>query len=250
MSKQNIFDDPVFFSGYEKLRENPNCANNVEEKPALFSLIGDLRGKRVLDLGCGAGENCPAFLDLGASAVTGIDLSARMLAVAAEKHTDPRITYHRLPMEDLSQLPGSFDAVISSLAIHYVEDFPALCRAVYEKLTPGGIFVFSQEHPLTTALTEDAMWAYNPDGTVSHYRLTSYCLPGVREISWFVDGIIKYHRTFSDLVNALTASGFVIETMAETAPSPELIARIPSYEKHVHKPNFLLLRAKKAPLAG
>jgi len=73
MSKsQNIFDNEIFFEGYKKLRDNPYCANNLEEKPALFSLSPDLNGKSVLDLGCGYGENCAEFKRLGATKVSRI----------------------------------------------------------------------------------------------------------------------------------------------------------------------------------
>ena len=58
MSKsQNIYDNQTFFEGYKKLRSNQYSANNIEEKPALFSLSPELTGKAVLDLGCGYGEN-------------------------------------------------------------------------------------------------------------------------------------------------------------------------------------------------
>ena len=39
MREQNIYDDPSFFDGYQKLRQNPSAANDLVEKPALFSLI-------------------------------------------------------------------------------------------------------------------------------------------------------------------------------------------------------------------
>ena len=83
----NIFDNPVFFDGYKKLRENPDNANILEEKPALFSLSPNLVGKMVLDLGCGYGENCMEFKRLGASKVTGVDISEKMLAVAKTETT-------------------------------------------------------------------------------------------------------------------------------------------------------------------
>ena len=62
---QNIYDDPTFFASYIALRQNPNSANEMLEKPALFSLAPDLGGKRVLDLGCGCGENCAEFFRRG-----------------------------------------------------------------------------------------------------------------------------------------------------------------------------------------
>ena len=68
---QNIYDNQEFFDGYKKLRDNQYSANNLEEKPALFSLAPDLQGKAVLDLGCGYGENCAEFKALGAATVLG-----------------------------------------------------------------------------------------------------------------------------------------------------------------------------------
>ncbi len=61
MREQNIYDDPSFFDGYQKLRQNPSAANDLVEKPALFSLLPDVAGKAVVDLGCGYGENCRNF---------------------------------------------------------------------------------------------------------------------------------------------------------------------------------------------
>lgn len=49
--KQNIYDNEAFFNGYSKIRENEYNANNLFEKPALYSLLPDLAGKTVLDLG-------------------------------------------------------------------------------------------------------------------------------------------------------------------------------------------------------
>ena len=57
MSRQNIYDDDTFFAGYSRLRENKSNANELFEKPALFSLLPPLDGKTVIDLGCGFGEH-------------------------------------------------------------------------------------------------------------------------------------------------------------------------------------------------
>lgn len=52
MAQQNIYDNEIFFEGYKKIRDNEVNANNLFEMPALFSMMPDLTGKRVLDLGC------------------------------------------------------------------------------------------------------------------------------------------------------------------------------------------------------
>lgn len=240
---QNIYDNSEFFDGYRKLRENPYSANIIEEKPALFSLAPNLHGKSVLDLGCGYGENCAEFKARGAETVLGVDISEKMLTVAKDEHPD--IEFVRADMSDLSFLKGSYDAVFSSLALHYIEDFAALAKSVYDHLNPGGCFIFSQEHPLTTAPIAGASWSRDELGSVLHYNLTDYSRLGKRSTRWIVDGVEKYHRTFSEIINSLVGAGFVIEKMLEPTPTRETIERDKSWEKHLHKPNFLLVRAAK-----
>ena len=77
MSKQNVYDNEVFFEGYKKIRENKVNANILFEKPALFSLLPDLKDLKILDLGCGYGENSKEFVKRGAAKVTGIDISKK-----------------------------------------------------------------------------------------------------------------------------------------------------------------------------
>lgn len=244
MSKpQNIYDNQAFFDGYKKLRENPDSANNLEEKPALFSLAPDLNGKSVLDLGCGYGENCVEFLKLGASKVTGADISEKMLDIAVGEHPD--IEFIRGDMSDLSFIKDKYDVIFSSLALHYIEDFGKFAKKVCELLNHNGYFIFSQEHPLTTAPISGASWTKDENGNASHYNLTDYARSGKRSTSWIVDGVEKYHRTFSDIINALASAGFVITRMLEPTPSEELIKQDTRWERYLHKPNFLLIKARR-----
>ncbi len=240
---QNIYDNQTFFEGYKKLRSNQYSANNIEEKPALFSLSPELTGKAVLDLGCGYGENCAEFKALGASVVVGVDISKKMLAIATEEHPDIRFIH--ADMSDLSFLKGRYDVVFSSLALHYIEDLAAFVKGVYEVLSSGGSFIFSQEHPLTTAPVSGPKWAKDENGNVLHYKLTDYSRCGKRSTTWIVDGVEKYHRTFSEIINSLCSAGFTIETMLEPVPTQEIIALDKSWEKNFHKPHFLLMKVRK-----
>ena len=49
MAQQNIYDDEIFFEGYKKIRDNKINANNLFEIPTLFSMLPDLKNKRILD---------------------------------------------------------------------------------------------------------------------------------------------------------------------------------------------------------
>ena len=123
MAQQNIYDNEIFFEGYRKIRQKESNANDLFEIPALLSMMPDLKGKRVLDLGCGYGEHCKLFVDRGAERVVGIDISKKMLEIAKTENSDPKIEYRNMPMENLNALNETFDVAVSSLALHYVEDF-------------------------------------------------------------------------------------------------------------------------------
>lgn len=245
MSNQNIYDNQIFFDGYKKLRENPSVANDIVEKPALFSLAPNLKNKTVLDIGCGYGENCIKFLKLGASQVTGLDISAKMLEVAKNENTSPSIKYINKSMTDLKEITEKYDVVFSSLAVHYIKDFAQLATNIYNLLNQGGYFIFSQEHPLTTALFTQNYWTCNEENERIHYNLSTYGLEGERKVKWIVDEVIKYHRTMSSIINSLSNAGFIIEKMLEPIPSNEMIEQYPSYKKYIHKPDFLLIKVKK-----
>ena len=242
-TSQNIYDNPEFFKGYIALRQNPHSANEMLEKPALFSLAPVLDGKRVLDLGCGCGENCAEFFRRGAASVTGLDISENMLSVARAEQ--PNAVFLRADICELPAFDEPFDVVFSSLAVHYVRDFLKLCADVFSLLTPGGFFIFSQENPLTTAPSADEIWTRDETGKVLYYNLSEYSVSGKRTIRWFVDGVVKYHRTFSDIVNALAGAGFVITAMREPIPSAKELKRDPSLAPKLHKPDFLVVQARK-----
>lgn len=243
---QNIFDNPTFFEGYKELRARENNYNNLLEQPAMAALMPDVSGKTVLDLGCGAGHNCLNFVRRGAAEVVGVDLSEKMLAVAKEECSDEKITYLRMSMTEAGTLGRTFDLVYSSLAFHYVEDFPALAKTLYSLLNDGGTLLFSQEHPLTTATPDDGgHFNHDENGERISYTFSDYNRPGRREATWFVGGVEKYHRTFSDIVTALAEVGFVIERMEEPRPSEDALMRIPKMIGEFIKPSFLIVKAGK-----
>ena len=245
MAKQNIYDNETFFAGYKKIRDNEANANNLFEIPALFSMMRDFKGKKVLDLGCGFGEHCRQFVNCGAEKVVGIDISEKMLEVARVENCDPKITYLNMPMEDIAELQDTFDIVISSLAFHYVEDFEGVIKNIYSLLKENGIFIFSQENPLCTCHSGGDRWTRDENGNKLYMNLADYGVEGERKTVWFVDDVKIYHRTFSTIVNALIEAGFTIEKMIEPLPTEELLEKYPDYGDLFHKPDFLLIRVKK-----
>ena len=246
MSNQNIFDNETFFEGYSELRSREINANTMLEQPAMKDMLPDLNGNAVLDLGCGCGHNCVEFINSGATRVIGVDISEKMLAVAKEESKNEKIEYINMSMTDISALDEKFDLVYSSLAFHYIEDFEKLCKDIYGLLNENGCLLFSQEHPLITA-TVDGNGHYNKDenGKKISYTFSNYNEPGERKTHWYVDGVIKYHRTFSDTVNALAKAGFVIEKICEPQPKDWAMEKWPALYDEFIKPSFLIVKARK-----
>ena len=246
MAKQNIYDNVIFFNEYRKLRERENNANNLFEIPTMISLLPELKGKTILDLGCGSGERCVDYIKRGAVKVTGVDISEKMLSVAQSENSDPNISYLKMPMEDIGAINETFDMAISSLAFHYVEDFQGVVRNVYRLLNGRGVFIFSQEHPLTTCYSGTGdRWTRDENGKKLHANISDYCVEGRKESKWFVEGVQKYHRMFSTIVNTLAENGFGILKMEEPRPSEEILRKYPEYYDLCHKPDFLIVKAIK-----
>jgi len=246
MSEQNIYDDQTFFDGYLKLRDNPSASNAIVEKPALFSLCPNFAERTVLDLGCGYGDNCIEAVKMGASYVVGIDISKRMLEIANKENRYKNVSFLQMSMNNLSELNRKFDIVLSSLAVHYIEDFDKLLHNINRLLNDNGMFVYSQEHPFTTALKKEDYWSRDDKGDILHYNLTDYSLPGERRTAWIVDEVVKYHRSFSSIINSIITCGFIIEKILEPLPDAGIMNLYPAYKKYYHKPDFLLIKAKKS----
>lgn len=110
-------------------------------------LVRDLSGAlpgRVLDLGCGDGRLTALTLDAyPESTALLVDMSAPMLdAARARFNSDPRVTFATHDLEDALPFDGPFDAIITSLAVHHVEDERkrTLYAEIADLLTPGGVF--------------------------------------------------------------------------------------------------------------
>lgn len=242
--KQNKYDDPAFFAGYGAMARSVDGLEAAGEWPVLRAMLPDLSGKRVLDLGCGYGWHCRYARAQGARAVLGIDLSEKMLARAAAMTDDPAIEYRRAAIEDVDLPPESFDVVLSSLALHYVERLDLTCRQIQRCLVPGGAFVLSVEHPVFTARAAQD-WHYGPDGERLHWPVDDYQSEGERHVRWMVDDVVKYHRTVASILNALIDAGLRIDRVAEPAPSPEMLARHPEMRDESRRPIFLLVATVK-----
>jgi SAM-dependent methyltransferase len=240
---QNIYDNPEFFAGYSRLGRSLEGLDGAAEWPALRALLPDLRGHRVVDLGCGFGWFCRWAREQGAAEVLGIDVSENMLARARADTADPAITYLIADLERVELPEAAFDVAYSSLALHYIENLERLLATVHRALAPGGRFVFSAEHPIFTAPMQPG-WSIDADGRKS-WPVDSYLCEGPRRTDWLAKGVLKQHRTLGTYLNLLLRLGFALAHVEEWGPTDEQIAAHPSWAEERQRPMFLLVAARR-----
>lgn len=242
-AKQNKYDDPVFFEKYSQMSRSKQGLAGAGEWETLKKLLPDFKGKRVLDLGCGYGWHCVYAMEHGAASCLGIDLSEKMLATAQSKTPFPQVTYRRMAMEDAAFPPESFDVALSSLALHYVEDFPAMAEKIRRWLVPGGDFVFSVEHPVFTAYGSQD-WYYGAKGEILHFPVDRYFYQGEREAIFLGEPVTKYHRTLTAYLDGLLQNGFSLLRVVEPQPPAHMLA-LDGMQDELRRPMMLLVAARK-----
>ena len=178
---QNIYDDPGFFEGYSRLQRSIEGLAGAAEWPAIRSLMPDMNGLDVVDLGCGFGWFCRWAAEQGAVSVLGLDVSEKMLERARAETADARIRYDRADLEKLQLPKAGFDLVYSSLAFHYIKGFAGLLTTIRQALRPGGRLIFSIEHPIYMAPRRPE-WFDDADGG-KIWPLNAYQIEGPRASS-------------------------------------------------------------------
>ncbi|MBI2724098.1 MAG: methyltransferase domain-containing protein [Chloroflexi bacterium] len=175
-------------------------------------LLGDVRGKRVLVLGCGGGQDVVVLARMGALAV-GIDQSQEQIAYAkqfAAKHGEPNASFAAGTVEDLSRFDdASFDLAVSAHMLNYVERIESTLRETHRVLRPGGALAISVRHPADAMLSDAAPYcvahAYWDAQQDWDWDLGAGAIARFRQWMWPVS------RWFE----MLTDAGFALERMLE-----------------------------------
>lgn len=189
-------------------------------------LLGDLKGKRLLELGCGAGGAAVAFARHGAS-VTAVDASTAALKAARTLagQAEVRVEWHEGDLADLAFLRAdSVDVVFSAHAIGEVDDIGRVFRQVHRVLRPHGAFVLSYDHPLALCVARDASStsggvAGTPELPLGNVELRRSYFDDTPIVLDGEAGPVKvYPRTMSSVFMGLSRAGFRVEVVAEPVP--------------------------------
>src|SRR4051794_32545673 len=215
---------PTVQGGYDRWAtvydHDANPLVNLEE-PFVWEAIGDVGGRKVLDLGCGTGRHALWLAKQGAD-VTAVDFSEGMLAEARRK---PGAEAIRFLVHDLHRslpfAPTSFDRVVSGLVLEHLDDLGGFFREARRVLRPDGLAYVSAMHP--------AMFLRGTQAQFTDPESGERIRPGSRP------------HQLSHFVMAALRADFAIREIREVAPDAGFAARFPRAEKYVGWPMLVTM---------
>ncbi len=187
-------------------------------------LLGDVRGMRILEVGCGGGQCSVAFARQGAICA-GVDPSDAQLdfarELAAAHSVDIPFSLGRA--DDLASFAtGAWDIVFSAYAFQYVEKLRPALRECARVLKPGGRIAISVDHPFRDCFFDET------DDDMTIYASRSYFDPSAMHWTFGKTGVamVSYHRTVAEWLDALSEAGFVLRRLLEPAPPEAMLDEI------------------------
>lgn len=221
-------EDLATRDGYDRWAEIYDGEDNplirLEER-VLPGLLGDVRGLRVVDLGCGTGRVSFRLLEAGAE-VTALDFSEGMLATARTRPGADRIRFmthdlgRPLPLED-----EAFDRVVSCLVLEHIQRLDPFFAEMRRVCRAKGAVIVTAMHPAMMLRGVQARFHDPASGRV------------VRPKSW--------PNQISDFVMAVVRAGLSIESMVEHAVDEQLAAESPRAMKHLGWPLLIAMKLKR-----
>ncbi len=203
--------------GTSKLHWGPLCPSEEE-----LRLLGDVKGKRIIEIGAGAGQNSIVLSKQGAIA-TAYDISREQLNHGQKLAEEQKVKVNFV-RGDFQRLrdhfnPSSFDIAMSAYALQYCQTLESMndtLKQIHEILIPEGILVFSLDHPVRTI-------GYWEEGT-DRFVLDKYFDRSEKEWNYTFPetGVSARMRgsfkTVSDIVNGVLQAGFKLEKLLEPEP--------------------------------
>ncbi|RCW62576.1 class I SAM-dependent methyltransferase [Saliterribacillus persicus] len=213
--------------------------------PTLFTLMGKIEKKNVLDAGCGEGYLSRLISKEGA-VVTAVDYSPRMLEIAKSRtENEQMIEYKHGNLEHLNIFEDKcFDIIISNMVVQDLENYESAFQEMYRLLEDGGNLIFSILHPCF--VTPGSGWEKTENGEKLYWKVDKYFYEGVYEQALGdEEKMLFFHRTLTTYINTLIKTGFTIESIVEPKPSNKMLEKYPSFEEDYRCADFIVFKLKK-----
>lgn len=227
----------------EEYHNKKSAYNEYTEMPATLKLLGNIKGKKILDLGCGSGLYIKKLLKGGGN-VKGIDLSPELIKIA--KKENPKIEFKVGSIsKKLPYKTGEFDIVLGALVMHYVDNWNPALKEIKRVLKPKGIFVFSTENPFRTAI-QRTMCNGRKFKEVKDYfnerlKINKIETPEGKKVT-----IMRYRKTYETIIGYILKNNFEILDYADAKPLLKAKKLFPEeYKKLNDFPYYCVWKLKK-----
>lgn len=240
VNEKDFYENVEILRDYLAFRHSPESPNEAIEKPAFLELLGDVKNKHILDLGCGDAKFGVELLASGCASYTGIEPSTKMLELAKQT-LDTKGSIEQSTIEAWTYPPETFDVVISRLALHYVENLDDAFGNIYKTLKTNGRFIFSMVHPVITSFDKSR----DNNELRTSWIVDDYFQQGARKVRLMNDYVTQYHRTLESILVSLQGAGLRLENLREGCPKPENFSDKNLYERRMRIPLFLILSVRK-----
>ena len=246
------------------VRKGKDYYRDELNNPATFKLIGDVRGRLVLDLACGEGYNTRILARKGAK-VTAVDFSEKLIELAKREESKEKlgIIYYVSDAADMKELSSNhFDLATCFMALQDIERYEDAISEVARVLKKNSRFIFSIPHPcFEWGIVKDGErisgWKYEEETEntserkVSHMEIKRYFGTVKYEVPWTMKRLIKpfkttsFHRTLTDYFQALHESEMLVSRLVEPRPTSRAVSKCARLKKTLKIPPFIIIEAIK-----
>jgi SAM-dependent methyltransferase len=212
-----------------------DAARAVVLDPVMLRLVGDVAGKRALDLGCGEGRFSRLLVARGAEAV-GLDLVREMVLAARGRDAEAG-RYVQGSGEHLPFLGSVFDFVVSYLSLIDIADFRSAIREAARVLRPGGFLLVAN---LSLFATSSDGWTRDSGGKRLHKRVDQYLTERAVVVESAGMRFRNWHRPLEAYMEAFLEAGFALRRFLEPTPAESL--RVDQrFEGDFRVPDFVVM---------
>jgi ubiquinone/menaquinone biosynthesis C-methylase UbiE len=200
--------------------------------PSFFKLLGNVAGKKILDVGCGPGLYDSLLIKRGAI-VKGIDISSELIGIAKKEAPTAELIIGdvtRLPYKNLE-----FDIVISIHVLYYLNSWDQVLKEIHAVLKKGGIFIFFISNPFAHRVKRQK-WFFKRFRVIKGYfdEGEKYTRMGLKNKKV---KMVQYHKTFATIIKLLIKYGFEIIDYEDCKPAEEAKELFPTeYETCLNFP--------------